>query len=72
MLWNLIFDELIELLNRLGIDAIAFADDLVVLITRNCREMLQKVANLIITEIIRMVSKTETTVIEHKNKSDSP
>lgn len=49
--WNLVFDDLLNTLEASGYRSIAYADDLVVTISGNCRKSIEQQANLVVETI---------------------
>lgn len=65
--WNLVFDEVIVLIQSLGFEPIAYADDLAVLISGNTRRELEISANNVTKAISSWCSKHKLQISETKS-----
>lgn len=51
--WNLIFDDVLRILHNLGYSTIAYADDLIVIISGNSRKHIEDLANAVVKAIMK-------------------
>lgn len=67
-LWNLIFDNLLKTLNDLGYQAIAYADDLIVLIPGNSRKQIEEIANTVVKSILKWCTNHKLQLSQTKSE----
>ncbi|CAB0020390.1 unnamed protein product [Nesidiocoris tenuis] len=65
-LWNLLFDGVLRRLSESGRDVIAYADDLVVLVTENSRAALERTATDVVAQLIALCGEVRLTVSREK------
>lgn len=66
-LWNLIFDEIIEEIREKGNHAIAYADDLAIIVTGNSRMEMERKANSATTTLVEWCNKQKLSISESKS-----
>ncbi|KAK9302499.1 hypothetical protein QLX08_005558 [Tetragonisca angustula] len=65
-LWNLIIDEAIEDISETGNQAIAYADDIAIIVTGNSRKEIEQEANKV-TEILMQCQKQKLQLSSNKS-----
>ena len=68
MFWNLIFDEAIDIAGRGDNQPIAFADDLIVVVSANSRQAIETKANRITQELVAWCEKQKLEISKKKSE----
>jgi len=68
-LWNVLYDEVLETDLPEGVQLVAFADDLAILVTEKTREAVEKLANLALEIIIRRIRRIGVEIAPEKTEA---
>lgn len=66
--WNLVFDGLLNLLERQGLEAVAYADDLIVIIDGNSRLQIETLGQIVVETIEQWCNEQKLVVSSQKSE----